>query len=602
VGPEKSGRLPSRELRHALAFALPYWRSLALVLGLSLLSTLLALFIPWLSRILVDGALLGRDAGVLVRTLLAFAALTLGSFALNVVSGLRYTRVSADILFDMRRALFERLQHLSPRFYAGVPLGQIVARINGDIGEIQRVVAEVALAWVGNVLFLVGTAVILVQLDPVLFLVSLAMLPAALWALARYRKRLDGAVAAVRDRSADVGSFLIESLLGMKLVVGMNAQQREVGRFKTRNDAFIDALMRMRRLTYLAGGLPGLFLTIGSGLVFYVGGTRVIDGVITMGTLVAFVAYQVRLLGPIQALMGLVAGLTTAGVSLRRVHEILDAPLDVVEHPDAVPLPVVRGHVTLDAVTFGFGRGAAVLEKATLEIRPGERVALVGKSGEGKSTIADLLARLQDPHGGRVLLDGVDLRAARLADVRRHVVVVDQEPFLFNATLAENVRYARPDASDDQVLEALANAGLAELVARLPAGADTPVGERGRALSAGERQRVAIARAFLADPAVLVLDEATGALDPATEADVISGYEAVMRGRTTVLITHRAELARTADRVLVLDGGKIVHEATADALGSNGQGFRELFRAAASEMAGSGAVAPSGSSHGVSPT
>jgi ATP-binding cassette subfamily B protein len=569
--------LPYRELRRTLAFVFPYWRSLALVLALSLFSTLLALFIPYLSKLLVDGALLGRDRGALVRTLLAFGALTLGSFALNVVSGLRYTRVSAEILFDMRRALFERLQGLSPRFYAGVPIGQIVARINGDIGEIQRVVAEVALAWVGNVLFLVGTALILLRLDPVLFAVSLAMIPPALWALARYRRRLDGAVAQMRDRSADVGSFLIETLLGMKLVVSMNAQTREVVRFKARNDAFIDALMNMRRLTYMAGGLPGLLLTAGSGLVFYVGGTRVIDGAITMGTLVAFVAYQVRLLGPIQALMGLVAGLTAAGVSLRRVQEILDAPVDVEEAPNAVPLNSVRGHVVFDRVSFGFGRGAPVLEDVTIEIAPGERVALVGRSGEGKSTIADLLARLLDPDGGRILLDGVDVRGVRLADLRRSVVVVDQDPFLFNASLAENVRYARPDASDDDVRAALDAAGLSGLVSRLPEGVHTGVGERGRSLSAGERQRVAIARAFLADPAVLVLDEATGSLDPVSEADVVSGYEAVMRGRTTVLITHRPELARKADRVLVLDGGRIVHEAPASSLGGNGQGFGDLF-------------------------
>jgi ATP-binding cassette subfamily B protein len=567
----------SKELRRALAFVLPYWRSLALVLLVSLLSTVLALFIPYLSKLLVDGALLGRDGGALVRTLLAFAALTLGSFALNVVSGLRYTRVSADILFDMRRALFERLQRLSPRFYANMPIGQIVARINGDVGEIQRVVAEVALAWVGNVLFLVGTALILFQLDRVLFAVSLAMLPAALWALARYRRRLDGAVANMRDRSADVGSFLIESLLGMKLVVSVNAQEREVQRFRERNDGFIGALMAMRRLTYLAGGLPGLLLTAGSGFVFYVGGTRVIDGTITMGTLVAFVAYQVRLLGPIQALMGLVAGLTAAGVSLRRVQEILDAPVDVEEAPDATPLGRARGHVRFEQVSFGFGRGERVLESVTLEVRPGERVALVGRSGEGKSTIADLLARLLDPGGGRILLDGVDLRTVRLVDVRRNVVVVDQEPFLFNASLAENVRYAKPDASDADVRGAVDAAGLSDLIARLPRGVDTPVGERGRALSAGERQRVAIARAFLADPAVLVLDEATASLDPASEANVIQGYEAVMRGRTTILITHRAGLARTADRIVVLEAGRVAREVAPAQVALNERAFPELF-------------------------
>jgi ATP-binding cassette subfamily B protein len=567
----------SRELRRALTFILPYWRSLALVLALSLLGTILALFIPYLSKLLVDRALLGRDGGALVAILGCFAALTLGSFLLNVLSGLRYTRVSADILFDMRRSLFERLQRLSPRFYASVPTGQIVARLNGDIAEIQRVVAEVALAWVGNILFLVGTAVILLNLDAVLFLVSLAMLPPALWALARYRRRLDGAVASVRDKSADVGSFLIEALLGMKLVVSMNAQERETARFKVKNDSFIDALMSMRRLTYLAGGLPGLMLAVGSGLVFYVGGTRVIDGTITMGTLVAFVAYQVRLLGPIQALMGLVAGLTAAGVSLRRVQEILDAPVEVEDAPDAVALGRPRGHIRFERVSFGFGRGAPVLSDVTFEVAPGERLALVGKSGEGKSTIAELLVRLLDPDSGAVLLDGVDLRRVRLADLRRHVVVVEQEPFLFNATVAENVRFARPEASETDVSAAIRAAGLSELIARLPRGVDTPVGERGRALSAGERQRVAIARAFLADPAILVLDEATASLDPASESSVITGYEAVMRGRSTILITHRAELARKADRILVLEGGRIVEEAAPGSFGVDGRAFHELF-------------------------
>jgi ATP-binding cassette subfamily B protein len=567
----------SRELRQALRFVAPYWRSLTLVVALSLLATVMALFIPYLSRLLVDRALIGRDPQALTQIIGAFAALTLGSFALNVISGLRYTRVSAEILFDMRRALFAQLQRLSPRFYASMPIGQIIARLNGDIGEIQRVAAEVALAWVGNVLFLVGTAIILFQLDRVLFAVSLAMLPAALWALTRYRKRLDSAVAAMRDRSADVGSFLVESLLGMKLIVGMNAQDREIGRFKTRNDGFIAALMGMRRLTYLAGGLPGLLLAVGSGLVFYIGGRRVIDGTITMGTLVAFVAYQVRLMGPIQALMGLIAGLTSAGVSLRRVHEILDAPLDVVEAPDAVSVASARGNVSFEDVSFGFGRGGAVLDGVSLDIRPGERVALVGRSGEGKSTIADLVGRMLDPERGRVLLDGIDIRTMKLADLRRHVVVVDHDPFLFNTSIAENVRFARPDASAEDVLEAVRAAGLADLIARLPEGVQTAVGERGRALSAGERQRVAIARAFLADPAVLVLDEATGALDPASEANVIAGYEAVMRGRTTILITHRSELARRADRVVVLDQGRIVRETEPGLLDSRGEAFAGLF-------------------------
>lgn len=565
------------DLRRMLRYVAPYWRRLVLVLVLSLIGTALSLLLPYLARALVDRALLGRDTGALVRIVLAFAGLTAASFVLNVVSGLRYTRVSADILFDMRLALFRHLQRLSPRFYAGMPLGQIASRINSDIGEIQRVAAEVALAWVGNVVFLAGAVAILIILDPLLFAVSIAVLPLSLFALVRYRRRLEDSIAVVRDRSAVIGTFLIEALLGMRLVVSHNAQEREAARFRERNDGFIDALMRMRRLTYLSGGVPGLLLAAGSGVVFLVGGWRVIDGTITMGTLVAFVAYQMRLLGPVQGLMGLYASVATARVSLRRVHEILDTAPEITEAEHAMPLPSARGDVVLENVTFTFDRGAPVLDGASLTIPAGECVALVGTSGGGKSTIADLLVRQLDPTAGRILLDGHDLRTLRLADLRRHVVVVDQDPFIFNTSVAENIRYAKPDAPAADVVAAARAAGLGDLLDRLPQGIETPVGERGRALSAGERQRVAIARAFLADPAVLVLDEATGAVDPATEAQVVSGYEAVMRGRTTIVISHRLEPARRADRVVVLQRGRIVEEGSADSLVARGGAFAELF-------------------------
>jgi ATP-binding cassette, subfamily B, bacterial len=574
------------DLRRALSYVTPHWRRLLLVLGLSLISTVLSLYIPLLSRQLIDGALIGGNSRLLVRIIGQFAALTLGSFALNVVSGLVYTRASAEILFEMRLGLFRQLQRLSPRFYADMPVGQIATRLNADIGEIQRVAAELALAWMGNVIFLVGSVVILYRLDRVLFAASLAVLPFAVWALVRYRSRLEDAVTGVRDRSADVGSFLIETLLGMKVIVGFNAQEREATRFRDRNDAFIDALMSMRRLTYLSGGVPGLLLSAGSAVVFVVGGIRVIDHTITMGTLVAFIAFQMRLVWPIQALMGLYASLASARVSLRRVNEILDAPLDVDEAPDAIPLRDARGHIALDDVTFGFGRGVAVLDHVSLEVRAGERLAIVGRSGEGKSTIADLLVRQLDPATGRVLLDGIDVRRARLADVRRNVLVVDQEPFVFNATIAENIRYARPDASEADVLSAADAAGLTALVNRLPRGIETSAGERGRALSAGERQRLAIARAFLADPAVLVLDEATGSLDPVTESQVAAGYEAVMRGRTTIIITHRLELARRADRVVVLERGRIVEHGTAsELLDDADSSFAGLFASGALQAA-----------------
>jgi ATP-binding cassette, subfamily B, bacterial len=566
-----------RDLRWDLAYVAPHWRRLVLVLVLSLTGTALSLYLPYLSRDLVDQAILGRNSAALFRIVGMFAGITLISFALNVISGLRYTRVSAEILFEMRLDLYRHLQQLSPRFYVHMPLGQIVSRINSDIGEVQRVAAEVVLSSIGNLFFLVGTTALLIYLDVRLFLLSLVVLPASLWTLVRYRRRLEGAVAELRERSADIGTFLIDALQGMRLTVGANAQQREAARFRGKNDGFIAALMAMRKLGYYSGGIPGLLLAAGTSGVFLYGGLRVIDGTLTMGTMVAFIAYQMRLLGPVQALMDLYASVAAARVSLRRVQQILEAPIEVVEARDAVALPEPRGQLSFDNVSFSFGRGSPVLAGLQLEVQEGEVVALVGSSGGGKSTIADLLVRQLDPDSGRILLDGIDLKSLKLQDLRRSVVVVDQDPFILNASIAENIRYARPDASNAELQRVAHAAGLSELLDRLPARLDTPVGERGRALSAGERQRVAVARAFLADPAVLVLDEATGALDPATEAQVVAGYEAIMRGRTTVIITHRLELARLADRVIVLENGRVVQEGTPLELLARGGEFNRLF-------------------------
>ncbi len=547
-----------RDLRRALAFIVPYWRRLVLVLLLSALSTALSLYLPLLTREFFDGALIGRDLQTLIRVAVLFTVFAAASFVVNVVSGLRYTRVSADILFDMRLQMYRHLQRLSPRFHARTRLGDIMSRINNDIGEIQRIAAETALAWVGNVLFLGGTIAMLAYLDVRLFLVTMASAPVGLWLLARYRTKLEDEITTLRERSADIGSFLIETLQAVKLVVTSNAQEREVARFRERNAAFVRALMSMQRLTYLSGGLPGLILSGGSGLVFIYGGYRVIRGEITVGTFVAFMAYQMRFLPPLQALMGMYANLATVRVSLRRVSQILDEPVDVQEAPAAVALPAVRGDIAFDDVTLSFDRGAPALEQLSFTVRAGEVLAIVGPSGSGKSTIADLLLRLLDPDRGVVRIDGHDLRTVRLDDLRRHVALVDQEPSILHATIAENIRYARPAATDAEVAAAVHQAALDGFVARLPQGLATVVGERGTALSAGERQRIAVARAFLANPSILILDEPSAALDAESERQIAEGYEAVMRGRTTIVITHRAELARRADRVLEIDGTRLL--------------------------------------------
>ncbi|MGE3508545.1 MAG: ABC transporter ATP-binding protein [Vicinamibacterales bacterium] len=548
------------DLVRAVRLMVPYGRRLLLVLAISLLSTLVSLYLPLLSRDFVDEALLGRDIRSLYGIVGRFGAITVASFALNIISGLRYTRVSAEILFDMRLEMYRHLQRLSPRFYARTRIGDIMSRINNDVGEIQRIAAETALAWVGNVLFLVGTVGMLAWLDVRMFVLTALATPLSLWALAIYRRRLENHVADVRQRSADIGSFLIQSVHAMKLTVNVNAQEREVDRFRHHNQAFIRSLMSMQLLTYLSGGLPGLILSASTGVVFLYGGIHVIDGSLTMGTFVAFMAYQMRFLAPMQALMGLWANLATARVSFRRVAEILDVPVEVAESPDAIPMPRVRGDVAFRHVTLTFDRGSPVLDDVSFEVRPGEVVAIVGPSGSGKSTIADLLLRNLDPDAGAVTLDGCDLRDLRLEDIHRHIAVVEQDPILLHATVAENIRYGRPEATLDEVRRAARLAALDTFVASLPQGYETVVGERGMALSAGERQRLATARAFLRDSPVLILDEPTAALDVLSERAVVAGYEASRRHRTTIVITHRLDVASRADRVIVLSGAPLIDD------------------------------------------
>ena len=563
--------------RRALGFVRPYSWALAPVVTLSLLGTGLGLVLPYLSKLLVDDALVAQDFDALLNIVGLFVGITAASFLMNVLSGMRYTKVSADILFDMRLDLYRHLQRLSPRYYAKTPLGDVVSRINGDIGEIQRVTAEATLAWLGQLIALVGTVGMLIYLDIQLFFAGLITLPPALFALLRYRRQLEARVRNLRERSADIGTFLIETLQGMRAVVGANAQEREVDRFRNKNDSFVDALLSMRLFTYLAGGLPGLLLTTGTGIVFLYGGYRVINGATTLGTFVAFMAYQMRLMAPIQGLMGLYSNLATARASLVRVHEIRDSPPEVIEATASKSLPVCKGEVTLEEVHYGFGRGGEVLAGVNLVIPAGQVLAIVGTSGSGKSTIADLLSRQLDPDEGRILLDGNNLCDLFLAQVRRHIVVVEQSPFIFHATVAENVRYARPEATEADVRQAIHAAGLSDLMDSMPEDLNTVVGERGSQLSAGERQRVAIARAYLAEPSVLIFDEATGALDPMSEAAVLSGYDALMRGRTTVLITHRIDLARQADRVVVLKNGRVAEDGRLSDLETRGTAFRDIF-------------------------
>ena len=558
------------EYRRALVFVLPYWRRLAFVLAISLFSTVLGLVQPYIAKLLIDEALLRRNLRALAEVALLMVVATVFGFVFSIIASYRYVAVSADVLFDMRLALYEHLQRLSPRFYARTKLGEIVSRINNDVAEAQRVAADTLLSLVSNLIFLAGSVVIMLWLDWRLFVLSVSLTPLSVLAVLRYQRRLTSHVKQVRERSAEIGSFLIETLMGMRLVVTSNAEAGEVERFRSRNRGFIDSLLAMQLTAYLAGAAPGAILTLSTAAVFLYGGGLVIEGALSVGALVAFMAYHLRLLAPVQSLMGLYTNLVTARVSLGRIFELLDAKVEVVERPDAAPLGRLRGEISFEHVTLRHDRDNTVLDDVSFRIPAGGVCAIVGPSGVGKSTVADLILRFYDPQSGAVKLDGRDLRELRLGELRRAVALVDQSPFLFNASVAENIAYARPEASREEIVAAARAAAIHEFIERLPEGYDTQVGERGLTLSAGERQRIAIARAVLRQPSIIILDEPTAALDPGAEQAVASALSTLFDGRTAIIITHRISLLEIADQVIALEGGKVARADSPESLRAGG--------------------------------
>jgi ATP-binding cassette subfamily B protein len=498
------------------------------------------------------------------------------SVVLNSLSSYRYIQVSTEALFDIRLRVFRHLQTLSPRFYAKTPMGDVLSRLNNDVSEIQRIASDTMLSFLTNVVFLAGTVAILLYLQPTLFLVSVSLVPLSVWVLRRYRMRVTEKNLKVRERSADIGSFLVESFLGMRQTVASRQEGREAARFREKNDRFVRALLDRQLTNYFASGIPGVLLSISTLAVFLYGGYLVIQGSFTLGGFVAFTAYQARLLGPLSGLMGLYLSLRAASASLQRVFALLDEPAEVEEPAEPVVVDAVRGALTLDHVGVDYDR-EIVLRDVSFTVVPGRVTAIVGPSGVGKSTLADLILRRIDPDRGRILLDDVDVKRLGLDDLRRHIAIVEQETFLWNATIEENIRYGRPEASSKEVENAARLAGIHEYILSLPQGYLTRVGERGLQLSSGQRQRVAIARALLQDAAVLVLDEATSALDGETEAAVAEALVPLLRHRTTIVFSHRFALVAKADRVLVLDNGRIVQEGTAHSLAIEEGAFRRLF-------------------------
>jgi len=567
----------TREYARLLGYLKPYRGRLTLILLLALGGTGANLAYPYLSKILIDEALLGRNFRLLALvTLVLFGAMTL-TFVFNGLSSLLYVAVSARILLDMRLDLYRHVQGLSLKFYHNTRLGEILSRLNNDMAEAQRVASDTLLAFITNLLFLTGAIVLLLVLNWKLFLVGVALLPLGLKGVFHYRRKVRDEARTIREHSAAIGSFLVESLLGIRLIKAFGAETLEAEKFRAKNESFIRALLRFQWLSMIASGLPGLMMAASTLAVLLYGGYLVIAGAMTIGSLIAFVAYQMRLMPPIQNLVTLFMNFQRARASLDRVFEFLNLQPEVRERPDARELERVEGRIEFDQVTMSYEPDQPVLNSVSFMVPARSTCAIVGPSGVGKSTIADLLLRFYDPLSGTIRLDGYDLRDVTLSSVRRQICLVDQETFLFNATIEDNLRYARPEATRDEIVAAAKAAAIHEFIEALPQGYQTVVGERGVKLSGGQRQRLAIARAILRAPAILILDEATSALDWLVESSVKDALVRIMQGRTTLIISHRFSLVRDADHIVVLEGGEVAQVGRHEQLIHQEGAYRRLF-------------------------
>ena len=580
-----SWRQTRRRLATLIRLARPYQGRAALAIVTLVAYTLVALLPPYLIKVAVDDGITARDLETLTLVVVAFVAAGIAAFGLSAAQTYYTGWVGERGLADLRIQLFNHLQRLSLGYYERNRTGAIISRITNDVEALDQLVTDGLSSLVQNSLVLVGTAVFLFVLDWRLALATLTVLPLMAIATAWFRSRSNRAYKRVRERLGLVTATLAEDISGMRVVQSFTREPTSQATFRGINERYREANYETVVLSGIYFPAVDILSSVATAIVLGLGGFLYLDGSLSEGTLLAFMLFLANFFDPVQQLSQLYNTFLSATAALDRITTVLDEEPDVVDAPHAFELPEIAGHVHFDTVRFGYGVLPDVLHEFELDIAPGTTVALVGHTGAGKSTIAKLLTRFYDPRAGRITIDDHDLRDVTQSSLRRQLGIVPQEGFLFSGTIADNIAFGRPDAPRSAITDAAEAVGADRFVAELPDGYDTEVGERGFKLSLGQRQLLAFARALLANPRILILDEATSSVDIGTERRIEAGLRRLLAGRTAFVIAHRLSTIQGADLIVVLDHGRIVEQGTHDELITARGPYTRLYGDWAAEVA-----------------
>jgi ATP-binding cassette subfamily B protein len=581
---ERAGKIDDwswRQTRRRLAvlarLTAPYKVRTALAIGSLLAATVTGLLPPYLAKRAIDDGIRPHDLHMLAIFVGAFLAAGIANWATSSAQTYFTGWTGERILADLRNKLFRHLQRLSLGFYERNRAGVIISRLTNDVEALDQLVTDGVTTLVQSTLTLLGTAIVLFLLDWKLALATLTILPPLMAATIWFRTRSQRAYRAVRERLGLVTATLAEDIAGIRVVQAFTREQTNLRKFREVNDHYRQANQETVFLNGVYFPIVDLLSTVATVVVLGYGGYLFFGSSVSLGTLFAFMLYISNVFDPIQQLSQLYNTFLSATAALDKIMDVMDTEPEIVDWREAHELPPVDGRVHFDHVRFGYGDGPEVLHALDLDVPPGTTVALVGHTGAGKSTIAKLLARFYDPRSGGITIDGHDLRDVTQASLRRQLGIVPQEGFLFAGTVTENIAFGRPGATREEVVRAAETVGAHDFILRLEEGYETDLQERGSRLSLGQRQLVALARALLADPRLLILDEATSSVDIGTEQKIERALRLLLAGRTAFIIAHRLSTIRDADLIVVLEHGRIVEKGTHDELMRSGGLYTSLY-------------------------